>query len=165
MRWVVLLFVVVPLAELYLLLQLARWIDFWPTVLLVLTTGILGGTLAKLEGLRVWRAWRHALSTMTVPEQGVLDGLLVLVGGVLLITPGILTDLTGLVLLFPFSRRRIAARLRSTIDRRLATGRVQVFTAPFGGAQPAPTRSTRPTSSPSPTRGEVIETTGEGVDD
>ena len=119
MRWLV-VFTVVPLLELYLLVQLARWIDFWPTVAITVVTGILGGLLAKHEGLRVWRQWRDAMQELRMPEQGVLDGLLVLVGGVLLITPGVLTDLTGTLLLLRPTRRFVRRLLLARIDRHLA---------------------------------------------
>ena len=81
MRWLIVLFVVVPLAELYLLLLVGSLIGFWPTVGLTLVTGIVGGALAKHEGLRVWRAWRRSLSELKPPETGVIDGVLVLLGG------------------------------------------------------------------------------------
>ncbi len=79
-----LLFTVVPLVELYLLLVIGSSIGFWPTVAIVLTTGLLGAWLAKSEGLRVYRKWQASLAQGRLPEEGVLGGLLVLVGGVLL---------------------------------------------------------------------------------
>ena len=167
MRWVLLLFVVVPLVELYLLLQIASLIDFWPTVGLVVVTGIIGGTLAKLEGLRVLRAWREAFQTMTPPEQGVLDGVLVLAGGALLVTPGVLTDIVGLLMLIPPTRRFIARRVRGLVDRAIETGRVQVVTSstvsggPF--APPPDAHARRPNVIRSSS--EVVDTTGEAVDD
>ena len=119
MRWVIPLFVAVPLLELFLLLQLATLIDFWPTVALVVGTGLLGGILARREGRKVWREWQQALTTLTPPEAGVLDGVLVLAGAVLLITPGVLTDGAGLLLLFPITRRVAVGILRKTLDHRL----------------------------------------------
>jgi UPF0716 protein FxsA len=157
-RWLILLFVVVPLVELYLLLQLAVLIDFWPTVALVLVTGIVGGVLAKMEGLRVLRAWRHAFETMTPPEAGVLDGVLVLVGGALLVTPGVLTDLAGLLMLVPFSRRLIAARLRSVVDRAIAARQIRVATTPLRTPSFGDDARHHPVTGP-----DVVETTGEGV--
>ncbi|HEY8432245.1 MAG TPA: FxsA family protein [Sandaracinaceae bacterium] len=140
-----LLFVVVPLVELYLLLVLGRAVGFWPTVGLVLGTAALGTWFGKREGLRVFREWRDSLARGEVPEEGILGGLLVLVGGVLLITPGVLTDLTGLLLLFPPSRRWVAKQLRARLEKSIAEGgttfvyRVQVGDprvdpyTPFGG--------------------------------
>lgn len=118
LSWVVLLFVTVPLLELYLLLLVGRLIGFWPTVAVTLLTGVIGGTLAKREGLLVYRQWRRALDELRPPETGIIEGLLVLVGGALLLTPGVLTDIAGLLLMFRPTRRRLAARLRAAITAR-----------------------------------------------
>jgi len=154
-RWLLALFVVVPLVELYLLLWIGRFIGFWPTVGIVLVTGLLGSTLAKREGLKVWRAWQRSLETLTPPEQGVVDGVLVLIGGALLITPGVLTDMLGLMLLIPTTRGLVAARVRRAIDRRIAAGRLQVVQSGFEEVWSAGPPSTRP---------DVVETHGEETD-
>jgi len=160
-RWLLLLFIVVPLAELYLLLLVGRLIGFWPTVALTLVTGVAGGALAKHEGLRVWREWRRALEQMTPPEAGVVDGVLVLIGGALLITPGVLTDALGLVLLLPWSRTAVAARIRREVDRRLGIMRVAQFGGGLGGPGPWSDGDAPPDGgSASP----VIQTTGETVE-
>jgi UPF0716 protein FxsA len=119
------LFTVVPLAELSLLLLIDDLIGLWPTVAMVLTTGIVGAWLARMEGLRVLREWRRSLVRGKVPEEGVLGGVLVLVGGVLLITPGVLTDLAGLLLLIPPTRRFVANRVRAALARRLDDGTIR----------------------------------------
>lgn len=121
-----LLFTVVPLVELYLLLLVDDLIGFWPTVALVFATGVTGATLARFEGLRVLSQWRKALFRGKVPEDGVLSGLLVLVGGVLLVTPGVLTDVVGLLLLIPPTRRIVAGWFRQGIERRMEAGQIQV---------------------------------------
>ena len=156
MKWLVVLFIVVPLLELYLLLTLGSWIGFWPTIAITLITAFVGGALAKREGLKVWRAWRTAIAELRPPEQGVIDGVLVLIGGALLITPGFISDVTGVLLMLPFSRRWVAARIRRAIDRRLADGRIRVEGASFVNA---------PLWSAAPANGEVdvVETSGEAV--
>ena len=116
MRWMIVLFVVVPLVELYLLVVIGAWLGLGATILLTLGTGIAGGMLAKSEGLRVWQSWQRALAELRPPDHGVAEGLLVLVGGVLLITPGILTDLAGLLCVVPMSRRRLAAWLVRRVE-------------------------------------------------
>ena len=138
MARLLLLFTLVPLVELYLLLYVGSLISFWPTVGIVVLTGILGGALARLEGLRVLRRWQRALAEHRVPEDGVSDGLLVLIGGVLLITPGILTDLSGLLLLLPPTRRWLSRQLRRRMERAQAQGRVQSFSFGFPGGMAAP---------------------------
>ncbi|MCB9611137.1 MAG: FxsA family protein [Sandaracinus sp.] len=127
-----LLFTVVPLVELWLLLWIGDRVGFWPTVGIVLATGLIGATLAKAEGLRVVQRWQEATSRGQLPEEGVLGGLLVLVGGVFLITPGVLTDVTGLLLLFPPTRRLVAGFVRRRFERGMQNGAVQ-FTQ-VGGA-------------------------------
>ena len=117
-----LLFTVVPLVELWLLLWIGDRVGFWPTVGIVLATGLVGATLAKAEGLRVVQRWQEATSRGQMPEEGVLGGLLVLVGGVFLITPGVLTDVTGLLLLFPPTRRLVAGFVRRRFERGLQNG-------------------------------------------
>lgn len=121
-----LLFTVVPLVELYLLLLVDDLIGFWPTVAIVLATGVTGAALARFEGLRVLSQWRKALFRGKVPEDGVLSGLLVLVGGVLLVTPGVLTDVVGLFLFIPPTRRWVASWFRRRIERKIEAGQIQV---------------------------------------
>lgn len=171
MRWLLLLFVVVPLAELYLLLAIGQWIGFWPTIGLTLVTAIAGSALAKREGLRVWFAWREALARAAPPEQGVVDGVLVLLGGALLITPGVMTDAVGFALLIPWSRHKIADRIRAEIDRRLESGAVRVVEVhshgggPLGGAA-GPFTDRAPFGEDVRPRvgASVVETRGESVD-
>ena len=128
MRWLLLLFVVVPLIELYLLLFVGSQIGFWPTVGIVLVTGALGAALAKREGLRVWDSYKDALSQGRLPDEGIVGGLLVLLGGALLVTPGMLTDVVGFLLLIPQSRRFVADRIRAVIAKKLDKGVMQVMT-------------------------------------
>ena len=103
-----LLFTVVPLIELWLLLQLSGVVGLPATIAMVLVTGVLGATLAKQEGLRTLQEWQVSLSQGQMPRDGLASGLLLLVGGVFLVTPGVLTDLTGLLLLVPPVRRALA---------------------------------------------------------
>jgi len=125
------LFTVVPLVELYLLVYLGSVMGFWPTVAIVLGTGMLGAALAKHEGLRVAREWQDAMAEGKMPEQGVIGGLLVLVGGILLVTPGVLTDFFGLTLLLPFTRVLYVRRAKKWFEKRIAEGSVHVH---VGGA-------------------------------
>lgn len=131
-----LLFTVVPLVELYLLLTLAKVMGFWSTVALVLVTGVCGAALAKREGLRVLRTYQQTLMQGRVPEEGILGAVLVLVGGVLLLTPGVLTDVTGLLLLIPPTRRYVAGMVKRRLERSVRNGTVRVTTFGVGGFGP-----------------------------
>ncbi len=126
------LFTVVPLVELYLLLWVGRLVGFWPTVGIVLATGLLGAALAKHEGVRVLMRWQSALAEGRVPEEGLLDGVLVFVGGLFLITPGVLTDAFGLLMLIPPTRRFMARLLRSRAEKAVRSGTLHVVTVQGG---------------------------------
>ena len=132
-----LLFTVVPLVELYLLIAVGRVLGLVPTIGLVLVTGALGAWFARLEGARVIRRWQEALARQELPKDGVIDGLLIFVGGLMLITPGILTDIAGLSMVMPLTRRVIARFVRAWFERQIAAGRVQMYapsyTSPRGG--------------------------------
>jgi UPF0716 protein FxsA len=112
------LFTVVPLVELYLLMTLGGVLGPGPTIAIVAITGIAGASLARREGTRVWREWQKAVAQGQMPKEGLTSSLLVLIGGVLLVTPGVLTDVTGLALLIPPTRRAIAGWLRNYVQRR-----------------------------------------------
>jgi UPF0716 protein FxsA len=145
-----LLFTVVPLVELYLLIGIGRMLGPGPTIALVLLTGALGAWFARLEGARVIRRWQEAMARQQIPKDGVIDGFLIFIGGVMLITPGILTDIAGLSMVMPPTRRLIAGTVRRWFERQIATGRVQVYAPGYNGG---------------PTRGPgVIDVEGEVVE-
>ncbi|MCA9707726.1 MAG: FxsA family protein [Myxococcales bacterium] len=114
-----LLFTVVPVVELYLLITLGQHLGAEATIGLVLVTGLLGASLARREGARVLRNWQASMARGELPKEGVTSSLLVLVGGVLLVTPGVVTDVTGLLLLVPWSRRWVAEVVRRRLEHRL----------------------------------------------
>jgi UPF0716 protein FxsA len=121
------LFIVVPLVELALLVWLGGRIGFWPTIAIVVATGLAGAALARLAGLHVLLQIRREVMAGRMPVGHLLDGVLVLVGGVVLLTPGLLTDVLGFALLVPgtrrIARRVLERRLRGAVHSR----RVQIF--------------------------------------
>jgi UPF0716 protein FxsA len=133
-----LLFTLVPLVELWLLIQLGGVIGLLPTVALVAGTGFAGAWLVRREGRKALAGYQQAMLEARVPEDGILGGLLILLGGVLLITPGVLTDLTGIALMIPPLRRRLARaleqRLQTKLEQGVASGSVRVIG--FGGGNP-----------------------------
>jgi UPF0716 protein FxsA len=120
------LFIVVPLAELYVILKVGDAIGVGWTLLLLVVDSLLGSFLLRSQGRSVWRRFNSALSEGRVPHREVVDGVLVIFGGAFLITPGFITDVVGLTLLLP-PTRVIARRV---LLRRLAGGRVARPTAP-----------------------------------
>lgn len=129
-----LVFVIVPLVELALLLVVGQRIGLWLTVALVVATGIGGAALARQQGLRAIKAVQEELAAGQLPGRAMLDGLAVLVGGALLLTPGILTDLAGFGLVLPFSRRWLRSRIQRSLERRARAGQVQFSVFGPGGA-------------------------------
>ena len=121
-----LLFTVVPLLELFILIKIGGYIGAFPTVGLVVLTALLGFVLARFEGLRKLQQIKRSLSLGIVPAEEMLDGVLIFVGGVLLIIPGVLTDLFALILLIPYTRTIFKRWLRRRFDRMIATGNVRL---------------------------------------
>ena len=117
-----LLFVVVPLVEVYVLIQVGQVIGAWWTLLLLVADGVLGSYLVKREGGRAWRALRQGLATYTVPATELADGALILVGGTLLLTPGFLSDVVGFFFVLPFTRPLARRALTRFITRRFLGG-------------------------------------------
>jgi UPF0716 protein FxsA len=100
----VLLFIVVPIAELALLIQVGQLIGVWWTILLLIADAVIGSWLLRTQSRAAWRRFNEALAQGRVPHREVVDGVLVIFGGVLLLTPGFISDIFGLLFLFPPTR-------------------------------------------------------------
>jgi UPF0716 protein FxsA len=135
-----LLFVVVPLAELYVIWQVGDWLGILPTLAILLADSVLGGVLMRSQGRAAWRRFNAATVEGRVPAREAIDGVLVIFGGAFLLTPGFLTDVFGLLLLLPPTRavirrllvRRFAGRMVAA-GGRAAASRMR---GPFGGPPP-----------------------------
>ncbi len=128
-----LLFTLVPLVEIFLLVQLGGLMGVWPTIALVAATGFAGAALARREGRRALAAYQASLAKGQLPEEGIVSGLLILVGGVMLITPGVLTDVFGLSMMIPPARRAMAKFVKGRLQKRIAAGEIQVMHIGVGG--------------------------------
>jgi UPF0716 protein FxsA len=152
-RWVpwwalVLLFIVLPVVEIYLLIQLGQVIGAWWTVLLLIADGVLGGYLMKHEGRRAWQALNEALAQHRMPATELADGALILVGGTLLLTPGFLSDVAGFFLVLPFTRPVARKALARYLMRKFRDG------GRGGGSGPTTRRRPGPDSV---VQGEVVD--------
>jgi len=114
-----LLLTVVPLVELWILLELARRFGWQTTLALVIVTGVLGAWLARREGLKTFARIQSDLAQGTPPAAAVVEGVLILAAGMVLVTPGILTDLFGFALLIPPIRRSVRRYLVRTFKKRV----------------------------------------------
>jgi UPF0716 protein FxsA len=122
----VLLFIVVPIAELAVIIQVGQVIGVWWTIAILVADSILGSVLMRAQGRAAWRRFNEAVGAARVPAREVLDGALVIFGGALLLTPGFITDILGLLLLIPPTR----AIVRAILARRLAHRMVASVTTP-----------------------------------
>jgi UPF0716 protein FxsA len=166
-------FVLLPLADLWLLIRIGGAVGGLNALTYTLAMGLLGSLLVRSEGRKVLGEFRQAQAEGRVPEEGLVGGLLVLAGGLLLITPGLITDVLGFFCLFPPSRRAIARALAASFARKVGAAQVHVSVQDLGGAWPprppssgAP-RSTHvphePRSPQVPRQHDVIDTEGEEV--
>jgi len=135
-------FVVVPLVEIYVLIQVGQVIGPWWTILLLVLDSLLGSWLIKREGGRAWQALRTALQTGRMPARELADGALILVGGTLMLSPGFVTDALGILLILPFTR---------PVARRLLTRVVAQRLLPRNARRPGPG------SGGSVVRGDVVD--------
>jgi len=128
LRWWVLalLFVVVPIVEIAILIQLGRAVGPWWTILILLADALLGSFLVKREGDRAWRALNDALASQRMPATELADGALILIGGTLLLTPGFVSDVAGLFCILPFTRPMARRALARVITRRLTASVIGV---------------------------------------
>jgi UPF0716 protein FxsA len=131
MSWLlVTAFVVVPLIEIYVLIQVGQVIGVWWTLLLLIADSIYGGWLIRHEGGRAWQALTNALNSGQMPAKELADAALILVGGTLMLSPGFVTDAMGIVLILPFTRPVARRVLTRVVSKRLVAGFVDVRQGP-----------------------------------
>jgi UPF0716 protein FxsA len=144
------LFVVVPLAEIYLIVQVGQAIGAWWTILILVADSLLGAALLKREGSSAWRALRDAIASYRMPARELADGALVLVGGTLLLTPGFITDVFGFFCILPFTRPVARRALTALITRKYLGG-------PPGPSSGAGGRTRRRPGPDQVVQGEVVD--------
>jgi UPF0716 protein FxsA len=120
------LFIVVPLVELYVIIQVGQSIGALPTIAVLVVDSVLGSLLLRSQGREAWRRFNETMAAGRAPAREVLDGGLIIFGGALLLTPGFITDVLGLFLLLPPTR----AVVRTVLARRLAHRLVVSMTGP-----------------------------------
>lgn len=121
-----LLFIIVPAIELVLLIQMGQWIGVLPTVGLIVITGIAGAYLTRQQGMQVWRRMQQELHSGQMPGEAILEGAMILVAGAVLMTPGVLTDAMGFLLLIPPTRKLMSRFVSAQFQKRIANGQIRV---------------------------------------
>jgi UPF0716 protein FxsA len=120
--WLVIVFILVPLAELYVIIQVGGAIGVGPTIFLLLLDAVLGSMLLRHQGRAAWVQFNRALAENRLPHKEVFDGIMVIMGGALLLTPGFITDIFGLILLIPPTRAIVRGITSRIVRRRMALG-------------------------------------------
>ena len=153
------LFLVVPLLEIWVLIQVGQAIGAWWTILLLIADSVFGAWLIRREGGRAWRALTAALGSGRMPAKELADGALILIGGTLMLTPGFVTDALGVLLILPFTRPLFRRALAGVVSRRLVVIPGAGFTDGAPGAGFGPGNATRPGpgSDGSVVQGEVLD--------
>lgn len=113
----VLLFLALPFIEIAILVHLGSQIGFWPTILIQIGTGVVGASLARWQGFWIWRKIQLELANGVMPADNMIEGLLILAAGIVLLTPGLLTDALGFLVLIPWTRRWIKRWLQNKMDK------------------------------------------------
>ncbi|WP_058303377.1 FxsA family protein [Gorillibacterium timonense] len=125
LRTLTIFLIVVPAVEVWGLVTASRWFGGWQTLLLLLLMAIAGIYIAKREGSFVWRELSADLSQGRIPADKLLDGLCVVIGGILLVVPGFLTDLIGLILLLPLTRPLAKRLFLRILQDQIRKGRIK----------------------------------------
>ena len=123
--YLIFFFTVMPLLELFFLIRAGQIIGLWNTIAVVLVTGILGATFARSQGQAIWRQVNEKLARGEMPADTLFHGFLVFAGGLLLVTPGFVTDFLGLSMVMPGPRHFLLKLLKKEFERRIRTGQVK----------------------------------------
>lgn len=134
-------FILIPLVELYLLLQVSRHTGIFTTLLIVILTGVIGSMLARREGTLAWFRFHSALADGRMPSREIQDGLMIVFAGALLLTPGLITDAFGFMLLIPSGRQWVRKWI---ISRYIHRFEIQVSATGLDDSQADPSQTPQP---------------------
>ncbi|MDQ0110929.1 FxsA family protein [Paenibacillus harenae] len=125
-KWLLAAFIVIPIVELWGILQIGDLIGGWTTFLVLILMGLVGSYLARAEGRKVWAEAQRQMQAGQIPGQTMLDGICVLVGGLLLLMPGFFSDIVGITLLFPLTRPFYRMYMLGWIEKRMRSGNFKI---------------------------------------
>ncbi|MCQ6278350.1 FxsA family protein [Bacillus sp. EB600] len=127
MRYFIVLLILIPTVDIGILLLSGKTIGVLPTIAFIILTGVIGAYLAKKEGLQTIRKAQEQLSYGQIPGEAVLDGICILVGGTLLITPGFITDILGFLMLFPITRKLFKVVMKKSFRKWINRGNIKII--------------------------------------
>jgi UPF0716 protein FxsA len=154
MPLLVLLFIVMPIVEIYVIIQVGQAIGPLWTILLLIADSVIGARLLSWQGRQAWRSFQEALAAGRMPHNEILDGVMVIFGGALLLTPGFITDIFGLIFLLPPTRAVLRRFFLRSLGRRGTIARVVVRSVPMRRREPPgpPSATPSPRTPPPPPR-------------
>lgn len=126
LHYLILLFIGLPILEFALLIEVHGMVGFLPTILLVFLTGVAGSYLVRRQGINILFKIRQEMNAGNLPAPQMMDGVMILIAGAFLVTPGLITDSVGFALLLPFIREKIRFRLRKKLEKQMRNGYIQV---------------------------------------
>jgi UPF0716 protein FxsA len=121
-KWLLAVILILPIIEIWAILQVGEWLGGWTTFLIIVAMGIAGAYFARLEGRKVWLEAQRQMETGQMPGRSLIDGLCVLLGGLLLLLPGFLSDIAGIVLLLPVTRPIFRGIVLQWLEKRMRNG-------------------------------------------
>ncbi|MEK3933909.1 FxsA family protein [Sporosarcina sp. FSL W7-1349] len=127
MKWLVLALIAVPTAELAILIYSGKTIGLFPTVAIILITGIGGAALAKKQGMKAWTDLNRRIATMETPGNAMIDSVCIFIGGLLLLMPGFITDLAGFLLLFKGPRNWLRPHIHKWLYKKMQNGTIRML--------------------------------------
>jgi UPF0716 protein FxsA len=148
----ILLFIVMPIVEIYVIIQVGQAIGPLWTILLLIADAVIGARLLSWQGRQAWRRFQEALAVGRMPHNEILDGVMVIFGGALLLTPGFITDIFGLIFLLPPTRSVLRRFFLRSLGRRGTIARVVIRSVPMRREPPPSPTATRSQGTPPPPR-------------
>lgn len=126
MKWLLFAFIIVPTAELALLIYSGQLIGLFATIGVILVTGMGGAYLAKRQGIKAWNELKRRMEMMETPGDALIDSVCILLGGILLIMPGFITDVGGFLLLFSWPRNLIRPFIQKWVYNKMKNGQIMI---------------------------------------
>ncbi|MBT2648218.1 FxsA family protein [Peribacillus sp. RS7] len=127
MKYFLLFIIAMPVVEIIVLLLSGNMIGFWPTLFLIVATGLIGAYLAKRQGMETWKKAQEQIRYGMMPGNEIIDGICIFIGAALLLSPGLISDIMGLILVFPPTRNLLKPIVIRFIMNRMNKGKVTII--------------------------------------
>ncbi|SDB94584.1 UPF0716 protein FxsA [Pelagirhabdus alkalitolerans] len=126
-KWIFLLLIIMPALEIGVFIWAGGRIGAWSVIGFIVLTGFVGATLAKQQGVQTLRKAQSDMQYQQLPKEAIFDGICILIGGIVLLTPGFITDAIGFLLLIPFTRTPLKNALKTLIQQMIANQSVMIY--------------------------------------